>query len=183
MTDTIRCRLCGARMKAENETVHMGKVHPSVPFEPRAAIRPRTPRSRHLTSGTKKAIFAIALVAVLVSAGTILFRSVERGTPVDTSATVVRVSMSGFEPSSISVKAGALLKINVVNMDNPYHTDGGGWHNFAIDALSLNVTVEPHGQRVFTVPTDAAGTFGWYCSMCCGGRANPSMNGRLIVQP
>lgn len=184
MADPIRCQFCGANVKADNHVAHMRKVHPNVAFEPRGGVRAnRSKRIRYLTSNAKKAIFAVVLVAVFTFAASMLYRSAEKGTPVDTSATVVRVSMSGFSPNTITVQAGTVLKIDLINMDNSYHADGGGWHNFAIDDFSMNVTVEPLGQKVFAVPASGAGTYGWYCSICCGGRESPAMNGRVIVEP
>jgi len=179
MTDYIQCKVCGTRLRAENEGPHMHRVHPNVPF----ANRPRSKHSFYLTMRTKRVAFAVVLVVVFAVAAAMIFRSVERTLPVEPGATVVRASMSGFDPNTISVKAGTPLKINLINMDNQYHTDGGGWHNFAMDDFGINVTVEPLGQKVFAVPTDVPGTYGWYCSMCCGGRESPSMNGRLIVEP
>ncbi len=181
MADDIRCSVCNARVKAENETAHMRRVHPRIPLVARRGVGAR-PR-RRLTSRDKKAIFVVVLVAIVILAGTMLLRSAETGAPRDTTATVVHVSMSGFEPSTITARAGTPLRIDLINGDNRYHTDGGGWHNFAIDEFSLNATVEPSGQAIFSVPTDGPGVYGWYCSMCCGGRANPAMNGRLVVQP
>jgi hypothetical protein len=32
----------------------------------------------------------------------------------------------------------------------------------------------------FTAPANA-GTFTWYCDICCGGKENPSMQGKLTV--
>ncbi len=90
--------------------------------------------------------------------------------------------MSGFSPNMLTAKAGNPLKIDLINLDNQYHTDGGGWHNFAMDDFSIDVTVEPLGQTVFNVLTGSPGIYGWYCDMCCGGRENPSMNGRVVVQ-
>lgn len=131
---------------------------------------------------TKKAFFAIAVAAAFVVAGMLLLRNANESTPIDASATPVHISMSGFDPATITVKAGSLLKIDLINMDNQYHMDGGGWHNFAIDDFSMNMSVAPSGQRVFTVPTNTPGTYGWYCSVCCGGWASPSMSGRLVVE-
>lgn len=161
----------------------MRKVHPTIPFEGSAAARKGSARPAfYMSSGTKKAIFATILVVVFILAASMLLRSLEKGVPIDTTATPVRVSMSGFDPSTITVKAGTPLKIDLINMDNQYHTDGGGWHNFAMDEFGMNVTVEPLGQRVFTVPTGTPGSYGWYCSLCCGGRESPSMNGRVVVE-
>ncbi len=184
MTELVECQVCGARVKAENQGAHMRRVHPQVPFEPRRHDRDRAERSSfYLTARTKKVAFAVAMVVVFAVAAGMMLRSVKKGAPIDSSATVMRVSMSGFDPPAITVKAGTPLKVDLINMDSQYHTDGGGWHNFAMDDFSMNVTVEPSGQKVFTVPTGTPGSYGWYCSMCCGGRASPTMNGRLVVEP
>ena len=130
----------------------------------------------------KDFVLSVLVVAVFLIAGTALLQSTQKGTPIDPTATRVRVSMSGFDPSTITVKAGTPLKIDLINMDNQYHQDGGGMHNFAMDDFALNVIVDPLGQKVFSVPTSTPGTYGWYCSVCCGGRASPSMNGRVVVE-
>ncbi len=187
MADSVLCKECGARVKAENEAGHMARVHPNVPFKESATARakaraPTAKSSYRVSPGARKALFAVLVVAVVVVAGAMLLQSAQKGVPIDPSATPVRVSMSGFDPPTITVKAGTPLKIDLISMDNEHHMDGGGWHNFAIDDFGMNITVAPLGQRVFTVPTGTPGTYGWYCSMCCGGRASPSMNGRLIVK-
>lgn len=183
MVDYLNCTECGVRLKSENESAHMRKVHPNVEYSARGAGPSRSRRdSFYVTDRTKKAFFAIVIAVAFVIAGALLFQNIGENTPVDSSATPVHISMSGFDPATIMVKAGSPLKIDLINMDNQYHTDGGGWHNFAMDDFSMNVSVEPSGQKIFTVPTNTPGTYGWYCSVCCGGRASPSMNGRLIVQ-
>ena len=180
---SVPCPVCGAHLKAENEAAHMRKVHPREPFQSRQSAGAPPSGSRfYVTSGAKKTIFAALVTVILVVAGAMLFLSTEKSVPVDPNAKAVQVSMAGFSPNTITVKAGVPLKIDLINMDNQYHTDGGGWHNFAIDAFGMNVSVQPLGQQVFTVPTGTPGTYDWYCSVCCGGRDSPSMNGRLVVQ-
>lgn len=184
MPDYVACSVCEVRLKAENESTHMRNVHPNAPFVPsrRPAARSRG-ESFYVTGRTKKTAFALIVAVAFIVAGGLLLRNIGQNTPVDASATPVRVSMSGFEPATITVKAGTPLRIDLINMDNQYHTDGGGWHNFAMDAFSMNVSVAPSGQQVFSLPTGTPGTYGWYCSVCCGGRDSPSMNGRLVVEP
>jgi len=91
--------------------------------------------------------------------------------------------MSGFTPSTLQAQAGVPLRINLINLDNPYHSDGGGWHDFVLPELGLNVSVEPEGQTVFVLQASAPGTYVWYCDLCCGGKASPSMRGTLTVVP
>lgn len=183
MADYLNCPECGVRLKSDNEASHMRKVHPNTAVSVREHGGSRTRRgSFYVTGRTKKTLFAMIIAAAFILAGALLLRNAGESTPVDATATPVHVSMSGFEPSTITAKTGQLLRIDLINMDNQYHTDGGGWHNFAMDDFSMNVSVEPSGQKVFTIPTSTPGTYGWYCSVCCGGRQSPSMNGRLVVE-
>lgn len=181
MSESIRCQTCGVRLKAPNEASHMRRVHPHVPFEPREKRRARP--AFYLSTRAKRAIFALVAVVVVVVAGAMLARSAERAAPIDPTAIPVRVSMSGFSPNTLSVPARTPLRINLINLDNQYHTDGGGWHDFVLEAFRMNVSVEPLGQRVFTVPTDMPGTYTWYCDLCCGGKESPSMLGTIRVAP
>jgi len=90
--------------------------------------------------------------------------------------------MGGFEPRSLTVKAGQAVKVELASMDNSMHSDGGGWHQFAIDELGIDWKVGPLSSKVFefTAPA-AAGTYTFYCDICCGGKENPSMQGKLTV--
>lgn len=126
---------------------------------------------------------AFLLVVVLIGAGSgyLLWRSAERVEPIDTSATAVRVSMTGFMPSTLEAQAGVPLRINLINLDNAHHSDGGGWHDFVLPELGLNVSVEPEGQTIFTLEAPQPGTYTWYCDVCCGGKASPAMRGTLTV--
>ena len=163
----------------------MRKVHPRTSFEPSATHRERGKEPRrasfYVTSKTKKTLFAIFVVGLFALAAIMLARSAEKGVPLDATATPVRVSMSGFTPSALTAKVGTPLRIDLINMDNQYHTDGGGWHDFVVEAFRMNISVEPLGQQIFTFPTDTPGTYTWYCDVCCGGKENPSMIGTVRV--
>ena len=100
----------------------------------------------------------------------------------DRAAVQVHASMGGFDPPALTVKAGQTVKVELSSMDTSMHSDGGGWHQFAIDALDINWKVGPLSSDVFefTAPA-AAGTYDWYCDICCGGKENPSMQGKLTV--
>jgi len=160
----------------------MRRVHPRVPYEPVDKGRARR-APFYLSPRSKKAIFALLAVIVVAVATVMIVRSFERANPIDATAVPVRVSMSGFSPSELTAQAGMPLRINLINLDNAYHTDGGGWHDLVLEAFRMNVSVEPLGQRVFSVPTDAPGTYTWYCDLCCGGKENPSMIGTLRIVP
>jgi heme/copper-type cytochrome/quinol oxidase subunit 2 len=100
----------------------------------------------------------------------------------DAAAVQVHASMGGFDPPALTVKAGQLVKVELSSMDTSMHSDGGGWHQFAIDALGINWKVGPLSSKVFEFTAPAtAGTYSWYCDICCGGKENPSMQGELTV--
>ncbi len=100
----------------------------------------------------------------------------------DTAAVQVHASMGGFDPPALTVKAGQTVKVELSSMDTSMHSDGGGWHQFAIDALDINWKVGPLSSKVFEFTAPAtAGKYSWYCDICCGGKENPSMQGKLTV--
>lgn len=122
---------------------------------------------------------------VIVLAGVValapMLRSRSGGPPVPGAQTVV-ISMAGFAPNRITAPAGRPIVLRIENPDSQFHTDGGGWHQFAIAELKLDVRVAPHSAKTVTLPALAAGRYEFYCDVCCGGRANPSMIGTLEVQ-
>lgn len=123
----------------------------------------------------------IVLVVGVMAIGLVVSRLQGPG-GVDSKAIQVHASMSGFDPPVLTVKAGQAVKIELSSMDSSFHSDGGGWHQFAIDALGINWKVGPESSQVFSFTAPAtAGTFTWYCDICCGGKANPSMQGKLTV--
>jgi cytochrome c oxidase subunit II len=131
----------------------------------------------------RKIAFAALTAGVLVAAGYFLWPAIKLSglfTPAGIEVEVA-ISMSGFSPSRIEVREGTPLTIRLVNKDNRFHKDGGGWHQFAIDALGVNVKVPPLETRTFTVIPTKSGVFDFYCGVCCGGRANPYMHGALTV--
>ncbi len=102
--------------------------------------------------------------------------------PTDPAALQVRASMDGFTPPALAVKAGRVIKIELASTDTSMHSDGGGWHELAIDALGVDWKVGPESSRVFELPASTPpGTYAWYCDICCGGKENPSMQGTLTV--
>jgi heme/copper-type cytochrome/quinol oxidase subunit 2 len=67
-------------------------------------------------------------------------------------------------------------------MDNSAHTDGGGKHQWAVDELSVSIIAPPEGSNYATFTPTKAGKYTYYCDICCGGKANPTMSGTLIVE-
>jgi len=93
----------------------------------------------------------------------------------------VVVSMAGFAPPRLTAKTGTDLTVTLVNPDSRFHTDGGGWHQFRVEALDLDVKIPPSSQRTVTLRALRAGTYVFYCDVCCGGKENPTMRGILEV--
>jgi hypothetical protein len=94
----------------------------------------------------------------------------------------VEGTMSGFTTKVIRAKAGRPLTVRLTSLDTRFHTDGGGKHQFAIDGLGVNIIAPPQGSREATFTPTAPGVYEYYCDVCCGGRANPTMQGKLIVE-
>lgn len=148
-------------------------------------------RSRNPASGRGRTILVLgggavvlALAAVLALAP-VLTNGVRPPTadgvrPTPGGPTVV-ISMAGFTPNRLTVRAGEPVTLTLRNPDSQFHTDGGGWHQFAIDALKLDVRVPPRSMQTVALGALAPGTYEFYCDICCGGRANPSMIGILEV--
>ncbi len=93
----------------------------------------------------------------------------------------IQAAMDGFDMQEIRVKVGETVKVNLRSLDNEHHTDGGGKHQFAIDELGVNIIANPLSVNSGTFVATKAGTYTFYCDICCGGKANPTMNGKLIV--
>jgi len=132
----------------------------------------------------RAAIFGIVAIGVLALAGFYLKQAFLRPPPAPMAGNVIDVagSMSGFDKTEIHVKVGQPVTIRLTSMDNSHHTDGGGKHQWAVDELALNVIAQPESSNYATFTPDKAGTYTFYCDICCGGRANPTMNGTLVVE-
>ncbi len=138
--------------------------------------KPRLPRRLRL------AIFGGVTLVVAVTAVGIVVSRLQGPAATDVTATQVRVSMGGFDPAAVTVKAGQPARIELTSMDDSMHSDGGGWHQFAIDGLGVNWKVGPLSTQVFTFTAPSTpGTYTYYCDICCGGKENPTMQGKLTV--
>jgi len=95
---------------------------------------------------------------------------------------LVQADMAGIYPKTIRVKAGEPVTIRLRSLDNRFHRDGGGKHQFAIDELGVNIIAQPLSTAEATFTPTEPGEYEYYCDICCGGRANPTMVGKLIVE-
>jgi cytochrome c oxidase subunit 2 len=135
----------------------------------------------------RKAARAIAFSAlafvVLGAAGYLLLSGLFPSLPISAPNTIdLRASMSGFSSNVVRVRAGEEVTLRLTSLDNQHHTDGGGQHQWAVDELGLNVVAPALGSESLTFTPDQPGTYTFYCAICCGGRANPTMQGTLIVE-
>lgn len=131
----------------------------------------------------KKIIFSLVAVTVLGLASYLLFNAFYKP-PLPVAKNVIDVSadMGGFNKKEIRVKVGEPVTIRLRSLDNSSHTDGGGKHQWAVDDFNASAIAPPEGTAMTTFTPTKAGVYTFYCDICCGGRANPSMNGKLIVE-
>src|SRR3990172_815481 len=139
-------------------------------------------KRRSLAARSRNRAFAFGIIAFMVVglAGILVWRAFA---PVPAVAADVKIqtTMGGFIPQVVRAKAGKPITIQLINRDTRYHTDGGGWHQFAIDELGVNAKVGPESTQLVTLTPTRAGTYEFYCDVCCGGKESPSMRGRLEV--
>ncbi len=144
-------------------------------------------RERQINQFVRLGAFTAVVIVVIVAVAYFLapvFAPKESGITQSANAKVVNVqaAMDGFDMQEIRVKLGETVKVNLRSLDNEMHTDGGGKHQFAIDELGVNIVAQPMSVASGTFVASKAGTFTYYCDICCGGKANPTMNGKLIVE-
>ena len=158
-----------------------------------SALARKRARTRHeqrtrknqqiLRLGAFTVIVAAVIVAVVYFLAPV-FAPKESGVTQDANAKIVNVqaAMDGFDMQEVRVKVGEKVKVNLRSLDNEHHTDGGGKHQFAIDELGVNVVAQPLSVASTTFTPTKPGMYTYYCDICCGGKANPTMNGKLIVE-
>ena len=169
-------------MTRTSQTAKATERHEHLP-RPRGA----KPSDRQISKFSRSRPFRLAAFAVIalvvggVAIGLVVSR-LQGPAATDSTAVQVHASMGGFDPGSLTVKAGQTVKVELSSMDSSMHSDGGGWHEFAIDALGIDWKVGPLSTKVFEFTAPAtAGTYSFYCDICCGGKENPSMQGKLTV--
>ena len=102
--------------------------------------------------------------------------------PLEGTVIDVAADMGGFDQDVIRIRAGQPVTVRLTSLDSTMHTDGGGKHQWAVDDLGVSVIAPALGSNTVTFTADKPGTYTFYCDVCCGGRANPSMQGTLIVE-
>ena len=132
----------------------------------------------------RSTVFAVLVIGVLGLAGYYLKSAFFRPPPEPMAGNVIDVeaSMSGFSMKEIRVKIGDPVTIRLTSLDTSAHTDGGGKHQWAVDELGVDVIAQPESSNTVTFTAEKAGTYTFYCDICCGGKANPTMNGQIVVE-
>jgi heme/copper-type cytochrome/quinol oxidase subunit 2 len=140
--------------------------------------------ARQRQKRNRKVAFILVVAAVLGLAGYLLVSAFSRPAlePVAGNVIDIAADMAGFDRREIRVKAGETVTIRLTSLDNQFHTDGGGKHQWAVDELNVSVIAPPKETKAVTFTPDQPGTYTFYCDICCGGRANPTMQGTLIVE-
>lgn len=145
--------------------------------------RKKQPVRQTSQSRLRALTFAVIVVMVLGTAGYLLVSAFSSKTPAPSANTIdISASMGGFNTNEIRVKVGQPITVRLTSLDNSHHTDGGGQHQWAVDEFGASVIAPPLGNNSVTFTPDKTGTFTFYCDICCGGRANPTMQGTLIVE-
>jgi heme/copper-type cytochrome/quinol oxidase subunit 2 len=128
--------------------------------------------------------FVVIAVLVLGAAGYLLVAAFTPTELPEMAGNVIDIAadMGGFSMSEIRVKAGEPVTVRLTSLDNSHHTDGGGQHQWAVDELGVSIVAPPEGSNFATFTPDTPGKYTFYCDICCGGRANSTMNGALIVE-
>src|ERR1035437_1646558 len=147
-----------------------------------ASARRSTSATSRLPLWLRVGVFgSFAVVVAIVAVSLVIGRLQLPGAPV-AGAMQVRASMEGFDPNRLTVTAGQRVDIQFARMETGMHSDGGGWEEFAIDSLGIDWKVGPESSQVFSFTAPSTpGEYEYYCDICCGGKANPSMQGKLTV--
>ena len=142
-------------------------------------MKRKTPENRR----SRVAAFAAIGALVLGAAGFLLYGAFWRpALPAMAGNTIdIAADMGGFTRAVVRVKAGEAVTVRLRSLDNSMHSDGGGKHQWAVDELGVNIIAPPLGSSSATFTPERPGTYTFYCDICCGGRANPTMSGRLVV--
>lgn len=119
--------------------------------------------------------------AVLIVAGTAAWLLRPQAPSSEAAEQTVKVTMAGFQPAKLQIPAEQPTTVRLVNPDSPFHTDGGGVHQFASPDLGIDAKVQPESEAVVEIPPTEPGTYTFYCDVCCGGKENPAMRGTLVV--
>ena len=143
------------------------------------------PRDPHRAYRRQRSSFGLRLgifiTTSLIIIGTAVWLLRPQGGSSAAADITLEVTMGGFTPPSLTIPAGKAVTLKIINPDTAYHMDGGGVHQFAVPELGLDIMIQPKSTRVIELPAAKAGTYAFYCDVCCGGKENPSMQGTITI--
>ena len=139
------------------------------------------PRRRHHWKGWT---YLLIVTVVVAGTGWLLIPALWREGPRSARGDLVDIeaTMGGFSTKLLRARAGRPLTVRLTSLDTRFHNDGGGRHQFAIDALGVNIIAPSKGTGEATFTPTAPGVYEFYCDICCGGKTNPTMVGKLVVE-
>lgn len=148
------------------------------------AVRQQRHEAQRRQKQIRSAVFAVIVIGVLGLTASLLKQAFFRPVPPPLAGNVIDVeaSMSGFDQKEIHVKVDEPVTIRLTSLDIEHHTDGGGKHQWAVDELGVDIVAQPESSNTMTFSPTKAGTYTYYCDICCGGKANPTMRGQLVVE-
>lgn len=166
----------------------MSAERPPARHQRRTAERSEMRRARAASptrpSRLRAAVFGLVVVGVL-GAGVVLAAADllgQRGAPTTAEAMPVRMSMAGFDPGVMTVRAGQAVAIDFWTTDAAPHLEGGV-HTFISEELGIREELRAESRRTFTFTAPAKpGDYDVYCDTCCGGKDSPTMHGIIRVE-
>ncbi|HKB55878.1 MAG TPA: cupredoxin domain-containing protein [Ramlibacter sp.] len=140
-------------------------------------------KKKAATPRDRRTIFVLVSVLVLGVAGYLLVDAFWRPElpPIAGHTIDISADMGGFTRKVVRVRVGEPVTVRLTSLDSSHHTDGGGKHQWAVDELGIDIVAPPRGSSYKTFTPTQPGRYTFYCDICCGGRANPTMSGQLIV--
>ena len=128
-------------------------------------------------------LFGVIVVAVLAVGGWLAFGNLLTRPAAAAGTISIQSSMAGFTPAEIHVKAGSTVTLDWWTDDAAMHLQNGV-HTMIAPDLGLHEELPAQGRRAvaWTVP-NKPGTYDVWCDSCCGGKANPQMHGKIVVEP
>lgn len=148
-----------------------------------AAGRSAARHQRTMMERVRPFLFVVVVVVVLAAGAYLAFGDF-LNRPAAAAGTIdVQSSMAGFTPAEIRVKAGSNVTLDWWTQDASMHLEGGV-HTMIAPDLGLNEQLPAESRRalVWTVP-NKPGTYDVWCESCCGGKENPQMHGKIVVEP
>ena len=175
--------MSGAETRPGRRAVLLAERHAERKRTQSAEFQARQQRTERI----RKAAFGLVVVVVLAAGAYLAFGDFlgQRGATTTADAISVQSSMAGFGPP-IHVKAGQAVKLDWWTNDAAVHLQGGV-HTMISEELGLREQLPaagPSGESrklvAFTAPMKT-GEYDIYCESCCGGKASPTMHGKIIV--